>query len=262
MYVNPLNLFKRAETWFFKMLYKPIWGNIAGAVIGGMMAKKAASKAADQTREAADLAYERALPWDVSGMFGTAKFDEDGREATITLDPELQAQYDRLLGRSVEQAELAKAMSPEDVALKHYQYQKDLFAPAEEQERLGLEKRLLAQGLMGSTGGALQTQALLESQATKDLARQAEAMTTGQKFLDMYRTREMEDRSEALKLGALPYDYASLGRGVGSGMSSAAQAGLTATSKAASGLGRVGTSIGANLGRQIGRADWSGLFNR
>ena len=236
------------------------WGAIAGAVVGGMFANKAAKTSAASADYAAQLAYEQSLPWDVSGLFGEAQFDEDGRAATLALSPELQAQYDALMARSAEQAAQVDVLDPDAVALKHYEYQKGLFAPQEEQERLALENRLIAQGLMGASGGALQTQALHEAQAMKDLARQAESMTVGQQFLDMYRTREMEDRAEALKLGALPYDYGSLGRGIGSGMSSAAQAGMTARSQAAAGLGATQAAFGSQLGKSIAGANWGGLF--
>lgn len=236
------------------------WGAIAGAVVGGMFANKAAETSAASADYAAQLAYEQSLPWDVSGLFGEAQFDEDGRAATLALSPELQAQYDALMARSAEQAAQVDVLDPDAVALKHYEYQKGLFAPQEEQERLALENRLIAQGLMGASGGALQTQALHEAQAMKDLARQAESMTVGQQFLDMYRTREMEDRAEALKLGALPYEYGALGRGIGSGMSSAATAGATARSQAAAGLGATQAAFGSQLGQSIAGADWSGLF--
>jgi hypothetical protein len=238
------------------------WGAVAGAVVGGVMANKAAKKSAASQDRAADLAYEQSLPWDVKGMFGSATFDEEGRAADIQLDPEMQKLYDRLYGRAGGYAEQIEAMGKDPLAMekKFYEQQKAIAAPGEEKERLALESRLLAQGMLGSTGGAGRTQTLLEAQQMKDLVRRSDAMSQSQQLHDLYRTRETGDIKQALNIGALPYDYATLGRGIGGGMSSAATYGAGLRSEGALGIGATNASMWGGVGRGIGKADWGSVF--
>jgi len=230
------------------------WGAVAGAVVGG-------KSAAAQDR-AAGLAYQQSLPWDVKGMFGSATFDEDGRAADIQLDPEMKKLYDRLYGRAGGYAEQIEAMGKDPLAMenKFYEQQKAISAPGEEKERLALESRLLAQGMLGSTGGAGRTQSLLEAQGMKDLVRRSDAMSQSQQLLDLYRTRETGDIKQSLGIGALPYDYATLGRGIGGGMSSAAQYGAGLRSIGAMGVGATNASMWGGIGRGVADADWGSVF--
>jgi hypothetical protein len=238
------------------------WGAVAGAVVGGVMANKAAKKSAAAQDRAAGLAYQQSLPWDVKGMFGSATFDEDGRAADIQLDPEMKKLYDRLYGRAGGYAEQIEAMGKDPLAMenKFYEQQKAISAPGEEKERLALESRLLAQGMLGSTGGAGRTQSLLEAQGMKDLVRRSDAMSQSQQLLDLYRTRETGDIKQSLGIGALPYDYATLGRGIGGGMSSAAQYGAGLRSIGAMGVGATNASMWGGIGRGVADADWGSVF--
>jgi hypothetical protein len=238
------------------------WGAVAGAVIGGVMANKSAKKSAAAQDRAADLAYQQSLPWDVSGMFGSATFDEDGRAADIQLDPEMKALYDRLYGRAGGYAEQVEAMGKDPLAMqqKFYEEQKAIAAPGEEKDRLALENRLLAQGMLGSTGGASRMGELQTAQGMKDLVRRADAMSQSQQMLDLYRTRETGDIKQALGIGALPYDYATLGRGIGGGMSSAATYGAGLRSEGAKGIGATNSSMWGGIGRGVAGADWGNIF--
>ncbi len=241
------------------------WGAVAtigGALIGGMGAKSAAKTAASSQDRAADLAYQQSLPWDVKGMFGSATFDEDGRAADIQLDPEMKALYDRLYGRAGGYAEQVEAMGKDPLAMqqKFYEEQKAIAAPGEEKDRLARENRFLAQGMLGSTGGAGRMGELQTAQGMKDLVRRADAMSQSQQMLDLYRTRETGDIKQALGIGALPYDYATLGRGIGGGMSSAAQYGAGLRSQGALGIGATNANMWGGVGRSIGKADWGSVF--
>lgn len=64
-----------------------------------------------------------------------------------------------------------------------YNLLKKLGAPQEQQDRLDLENRLFQQGMLGSTGGQLRTQALYDSQGQTDLARQLSAFDLREKLL-------------------------------------------------------------------------------
>jgi hypothetical protein len=230
-----------------------MWGQIAGAIIGGMSTKSAAKSNEAANKAAAELAYKQSLPWSTSGMMGGAGFDEKTRQATMTLDPTLQAPYYAWLARAnrgaMRQAEMEG--SPYEMGQKFYEAERAVYAPGQAQDRLALENRLLAQGMLGSTGGAGQTQALREAQSMQDLARQSEAFGRAQDYYGLQRQRELGDIQSAIDLGRVPLEYANLGRGIGSDMGVTARQGAEMASgaaatnaKALSGWGRgVGTSI-------------------
>lgn len=238
------------------------WGAVGGAVIGGVMANKAAKKSAASQDRAADLAYEQSLPWDVKGMFGSVTFDEEGRAADMQLDSEMQKLYDRLYGRAGGYADQIAVMGTDPLAMekKFYEDQKAISDPGEARDRRSLESRLLSQGMLGSTGGAGRMQTLLEAQGMKDLARRSQATAQSQQLLDLYRARETDDIAQSLKIGNLPYDYATLGRGIGSGMSSAATYGAGLRSQGALGVGATNANMWGGIGRGIGEADWGSVF--
>ena len=227
---------------------------VGSSLISGYGSNKAAKKTASAQRDAAQLQYQQSLPWSTTGLFGGATFDEGGRTAEMTLSPELQAHYDRLMGRAGTTAGEVESMMGDPFAMqqKLYQQQKGLFAPQQEEERLALENRLRAQGMLGATGGQQRMGSLLEAQQQQDLARQVQSMDQAQKMIDLYRGREAGDISQALTLGELPLAYANLGRGIGTGMSPAAQYGGQLRSQAAAGLGGSQAAFWDQLGGKVG----------
>ena len=237
---------------------------LGGSIISGLGARSAAKRNAAAQDRAAQLAYEQSLPWSTSGMFGSATFDEDGRTAEMTLSPELQAHYDRLFGRAGATAEQVEAMSGDPFAMqqKLYEQQKGLFAPQQERERLAMENRLRAQGMLGATGGQMRMGTLLESQQMQDLARQVQSMEQAQQLIDDYRDREAGDISDALNLGELPLAYANLGRGIGTGTSPAATYGAGLRSGAAKTSAGATANFWGQLGQSVARNDWGGLFGK
>jgi len=263
--INPIG-------WFLTKLVMPLQFNfweIAAPIVGGLIgasgAKSAAETSAAASDRAAQLAYEQALPWGMTGLFGEAAFDEDTRAATVTLDPELQAHYDRLLARGAATGETLAGFAGDPFELQQqiYQQQRELFAPQQEEERLALENRLLAQGMLGATGGQQRMGALLESQQTQDLARQGQALTQAQQLVDLYRGREAEDIGLATELGKLPLDYASIGRGIGGGLSNVAGIGAGIRSTAAAGLGGAQAAFWDQIGQSVttGLENIGGLFS-
>ena len=210
-----------------------------GTVVGGLLDSRQASKAQKQASAAAsqeaELAYQRSLPWDVTGMFGTAKFDEGTKELTMGLAPEWQTEYEKALTGAEAQRGYISGIEadPWTAGQKFYEQQKALYAPEQEQQRLELEKRLLAQGMLGSTGGSQRMQALLEAQATQDLQAQAAGLDKAQTLIDLYRARTAEELGMAETIGHLPQKYAETGRGIGTGMSTIAEAAAKRKSAAA-----------------------------
>jgi len=231
---------------------------VGSSLISGYGSNKAAKKTASAQRDAAQLQYQQSLPWSTTGLFGGATFDEGGRTAELALSPELKAEYERLYGRAGATAEEVAALAgdPFTAQKKLYEQQKSLFAPQQEKERLAMESRLLSQGRLGTTGGAGQFGEVIERQQMQDLARQVQSMDQAQGLIDTLRAREAGDISQALTLGELPLRYAELGRGIGSGLSSAAQYGGQLRSQAAAGLGGSQAAFWDQLGGKVG-----GMFN-
>jgi len=212
-----------------------------GAAVGLYGARKqakAAQSAADAQRQAAEMQYKASLPVGVTGMFGDVAFDEDTREMKITGDPRLQAEYDIALQDPAKQRAFRAELEADPYAAgqKFYEMQKELYAPQQEKERLALEERLLAQGMLGSTGGAERQQALLEAQAQQDRQAQYEGLEKAQSLIDLYRGRELEGIGTAETIGALPFKYAQLSRGIGSDLGSAAATAAKMKGQAASAL--------------------------
>jgi len=262
--INPIG-------WFLTKLVMPLQLNfweIAAPIVGGLIgasgAKSAAKTSAAASDRAAQLAYEQSLPWGMAGLFGSATFDEDGKLGQVTLAPELQEHYDRLLARGVATGETLAGFAGDPFELQQqiYEQQRELFAPQQEEERLALENRLLAQGMLGATGGQQRMGALLESQQMQDLARQGQALTQAQQLVDLYRGREAEDIGLATELGKLPLDYASIGRGIGGGLSNVAGIGAGIRSTAAAGLGGAQAAFWDQIGQGVttGLQNIGGLF--
>ena len=204
-----------------------IGGQIGGA-LGGAMASRKASKAASQAQQTANeqarLAYERSLPINVGGMFGDVTYDEATRQMQIGLSPELQAEYDVALADPARQRQFIAGIEgdPMAAAESFYQQQRQLYAPQQEADRIALENRLLAQGMLGSTGGQGQMEALRSAQYTQDLQARQAARQEAQQLIDTYRARTAQNLASVEALGGLPLQYANLSRGVGSDLGSAA----------------------------------------
>jgi hypothetical protein len=237
---------------------------VASAAVGGLIAssgaKSAARTSAAAQDRAAQLAYEQSLPWTVTGAGGEAGFDEGGRLANLTLAPELQNIYQGMLTRSGTWAPMVQDIIADPFAAQQrlYQQQQALFAPEQQRERLALENRLLAQGMLGSTGGALRSQALSEAQGTQNLQRQIAAMTQAQGLIDTYLGRETSDIGQAAGLLNIPLQYANLGRGIGGDLSSVATTGAALRSIGAQNLADTQAAISGGIGRSLAGLGSSG----
>ena len=227
---------------------------LGSAAIGGYFSNRAAKKAAGAQKAAGELAYQRSLPWQTTGMFGGAYFDPETREATFELDPELEAQRQMLMGRAGETSEALAALEsdPMAAAQQYAEQQKALYKPQQQADRLAMENRLLAQGMLGSTGGQARTGALLGTQQQKDLAVEANAVTQAQQMIDLLRGREAGDLQRSLALAELPMQYGQYGAGLGQGMSGAAGTAAGMQSQAAVGLAGAQAAQSAGLQKALG----------
>jgi len=216
----------------------PMLGTAIGSAISSSGARKSAAQAQQTAREQAELAYQRSLPISVSGMFGDVGFDEATRTMDIGMSPELQAEYDVALADPARQRGFIAGLEADPMAAAEtfYQQQRQLYAPQQEADRIALENRLLAQGMLGSTGGEGQMAALRSAQYMQDLQARQGARQEAQQLIDTYRARAAQGLAQAEAIGGLPAKYAALSRGVGSDLgTSAAETAKTITGAAQAG---------------------------
>ena len=141
-----------------------------------------------------------------------------------------------LLGRAGTQAQAITAYDPATAASQYYQqYVEPDLLRQQQREQLGLESRLLSQGMLGSTGGALRQEALATAQSAEQRAARGAALTQAQANLDLMRQRQMADIQAGAGLMTDIY-----GRGTGA---LAAGTGLGTTI-----LGQTGTQLAAGRG--------------
>lgn len=254
--------------------------------VGYYTSKKAediSQQSAETQRQAAQLAYERSLPWSTGGLFGAAAFNPKTRTALQTLSPELQKQYDAYMKRSGTHEQYIPAARKDfetqrayaaalegDVygaGKKFYEMQKALYEPEQEKARLSQEARLLAQGRLGSTGGAGEQEALRKAQAQVDLQAQYAGLDKAQQMIgmfrdrskesqaleDTYRARQASDLAMVQSLGQLPSSYATTGIGIGSGMTPIAQTAASMQQAAAKGMADTSAAKWGGLASGIGQ---------
>jgi len=251
--------------------------DIGSAVLGVISSSKqnsSARRAEQAAKSEAELAYQRSLPWDVQGQFGEAQFDEEGRRLNMSLSEPWQQEYDLAMAGAGRQREFIEGMEADPMAAgqKFYEMNKALYAPEQEKARLTQENRLLAQGMLGSTGGASRIEALREAQGMQDLQAQYAGLDKAQGMIDTYRGRAATDLGMAETIGQLPQKYAETGRGIGTGMSSIAGIAGKMGSDAAQARAASTSSLWQGAAKQYG--DWKnpkpeydfsnfmGMFNR
>ena len=235
----------------------------AAANLGaGYMAYKGAQSSADAQTQAAEQAYQRSQPWNVGGLFGSATFDPETRTSLQTLSPEMQAQYDAAMGRSTANSALASQMGadPEAMGKKFYEQQKALYAPDQEQQRLERENRLQAQGMFGSTGGAMQMNSLLDAQAQQDAQAQIAGYDKAQAMQDLYRSRQTGDLAQAQQIGQMPQAYSQTGMGIGSNLSNIASSAANMQSSAAKGMSDANAAMWGGLATGVDKYQNSAFY--
>jgi hypothetical protein len=176
-------------------------------------------------------------PYGLMGPTGGITWDYDAKMGTATLSPEMAALADRLFGRATTQAGAITAYDPTEAARQYYeQYVAPDLMQSQEQERLSLENRLLAQGMLGSTGGALRSQALGEAQMASQRAARGEAFSQSQAMLDAMRQRELADIASAASIYESPTTLFQTGAGIGQGLGSVMASYQPTYTKGSSGL--------------------------
>ena len=166
-----------------------------------------------------DKIGEMSAGYSTYGTLGDTVVDYEGKKITQTLSPELQAQYDALLGGATTSRERAAAMGADPYQMQQYLYDQNLALkqPAQEQLRTQTQEALAAKGMLGSTGGAGLYGQVEESIQRSNAQDFADAMAQSQQMLDLERARGQQDLSTATAMGGLQIPFMESGRAYGQG---------------------------------------------
>jgi hypothetical protein len=182
-------------------------GSLLGGLFGGSnKTVDYAQQDFERQKQLMDKMYEMSAPYSTYGVTGSNVVDQDGKTITSSLSPELQAQYDALLGRAGMTADRVAQLSgsPQELQQAIYQEQQALLQPSQDQARAQLDEQQIARGMLGSTGGGQQRGALETSIGMQNQQALANALQTSQSILDMERGRQSTDLSNALTLAGQP----------------------------------------------------------
>jgi hypothetical protein len=200
-----------------------------------------------------------AAPWGVSAPgIGSTTVDMDARQISTTVDPKMQALANMFLERMGKQTAAISGYDPAQAAQDYYQqYVAPDLMRQQEQERLALENRLLGQGMLGATGGALRMGELARAQSAEQRAGRAGAFTQAQDLLNQMRQREAADLAAMAGIYEGPVSLMKTGAGIGGTMGQIA-AGYTPTYQTSGGgsglLGSLMPAIGSYAGSASGSA--------
>jgi len=198
----------------------------------------------------------QAVPWGVSaaGIGGTT-VDKEGRVISTTIDPQMQALADMFRQRMGMQTAAISGYDPTQAAQEYYQqYVAPDLMQQQEQERLALENRLLSQGMLGATGGALRMGELARAQSAEQRAGRAGAFTQAQDLLTQMRQREAADLAAMAGIYEAPIGLMSTGAGIGQSMGQIAGAYQPTYTKGSSGLlGGLASGVASGMGSTLGQ---------
>jgi len=240
------------------------WWDVAGQVIGGGLswlgardnadaALQASQQSADAITAAAREATRAAEPWSIGSLGGTAQFDDDTGTGLLNLSPELAQVYQGALTRSGlwgEQA-LKYGLDPFEAANTFYNQQQEYYQPQEDKLRTDLETRLLAQGRLGSTGGAHNMGQLEEAIGQGQTQRRTQAFSQAQSLINSLLGRESGDIATATGLLDIPLQLSNVGRGIGGNLGGVAAAGLKSRADAAQNLSATMAAGGTGWGNAL-----------
>ena len=188
--------------------------------LGSMYAARQQRKIAEENRrwqeEQNTKAYERSLPWNVSGPGGTVEYDEETKQIMSTLAPEYQNLMDQWLGTSGMATTELQGMMGDPYAMEQQQFQRfeDLNRDAYARSRMQGEEAALARGMQG-------TESYYDRLATEDainqsrLGGQMQAMRTGMDYRNMLAAESQGFGQNAMNVAGMLRADADLGSMVG-----------------------------------------------
>lgn len=212
-----------------------------GTAAAGVYASRQQRKGAEAAADAA-----RFMPTDISTPFGSV--DASMGDVSATLSPELQRQYEGLLGFGQERLQAAR--SPQ-AALG---FLGQAFGPQLERQRLSQESRLFNQGLLGSTTGALQREALSTGQnqalLQAALAEQQNAYSQGLGLLGGALDISNLPSNLIATSGNIGSQQAAAGANVGQGLAAAANSRANSINSIFAGLGQAANAFSGRQPQQ------------
>jgi hypothetical protein len=232
-----------------------------GGLLGGLGSAYSAKKMAEIARENREwqerqntLAYERSLPWNVSGPGGTVEYDEETKQIMSTLAPEYQQLMDQWLGTSGMATAELQGMMGDPYAMEQQQFERfeALNRDAYARSRAQGEEAALARGMQG-------TESYYDRLATEDainqsrLGGQLQAMRTGMDYRNMLAAESQGFGQNAMNVAGMLRPDADLGSMVGA---------RTKPGMNMAGLSLAGTNYAdTKAGFWSGMQDQAGLYN-
>ena len=201
-----------------------------GARESSKAATQAAQSQADAARANAAAATASATPYTIGSLGGIADFDPSNKTGYLGLSPQLSDIYGGALARSEmfgAQGFDYASMDPFAAGDLFFQQSDPYYQQQQDRTRTELETRLLAQGRLGSTGGALEQEALETGIANQQMQRRESGFTKAQALIDTLLGRERGDIAQAVGLLDVPLQQANVGRGIGGTVGATAAAGLS-----------------------------------
>lgn len=237
-------------------------GAIGGALISDMSASDAADKQAQAAKDAA--AATKFTPYNIHNGFGSVTWGHDPatgagqpnvhptsifgdhnsmingmdqNQGQPSMTTSLSAPYQQLRDNYMTDANNYQSQMGQygnDFVNGTYKNMLAMNQPYEQQQQSSLENRLAAQGMLGSTGGGWQQQALQNSFNTNHLGMQTQAIGLGDQLQNSLLSRYNTATQGAAAVDNLPMESAKLGASVGQMQSYGNQfgAGLTNNSAA------------------------------
>ena len=179
------------------------WMQLAASVLGNMYGNKQAKKAQQSANQNADWAYGQSQLQDYRGLFGG--YNADGGEY---LNEDMQGRMDGYFNRADQIGSQIGNYSPEQYAQNMYDTDLAMLNPELAQQSSAQEARLLAQGRLGTTGGAGAQGGMMQAQNMTRLGLRRDSYNKSQQQLDNMRRRQQEDMSMGLGFGGLTQQYA------------------------------------------------------
>ena len=213
------------------------WMQLGASVLGGIFANRQAKKAQQSANQQADWAYEQSRPQNYQGMFGGYN-----TESGEYLNEDMQARMDRYMARSDATGAQIGNYSPEEYAQNMYNMDLQMLNPELAQQSSAQEARLLAQGRLGTTGGAGAQGGLMQAQNMTRLGLRRDSYNKSQQQLDAMRRRQQEDATFGMGIGSLASGYGA--QSLNFANQRGQNAWQAANMKSGAALGRAGANAG------------------
>lgn len=165
-----------------------------------------------------DEAYERSLPWDISGPLGSVTYDRENKTITQEMSEDARGVMDRFLGRSADFGDAISTYDPMEMQQNLYNQQRGLFTEQDNLARMRAEEQAIARGTSDSTVNYWDERARLDAINQRDLGLQADSFVQSQSLLDSQIAREQGYAQSGFNLAgqANPYFSPSILAGQGS----------------------------------------------